>query len=89
MIDIFNQKRANRRLRDQKDALQKPLSFIGATQASLFFTKEKIALKRALISTGCGYCAGAIKNFDKVIKSLLFLFLNEMADLLSLELLEL
>ena len=70
----------NRRLRDNKSALQMPLSLIKAVKSSSFFTKKKRTPTRVLMSTSFGHYNGGIGSSEEVTKSFLFFFLNRLAD---------
>ena len=55
----------------------------------LIFAGKKRMPTKAPASTKPGYCTGGIENSKKITKNLLFLFLNRLADMLGLKLLEL
>ena len=56
IVDVIDRRRVNSRLGDSKSALQVLLSLIEAAQLTLFLTKGKKALTRALGSKSFGYC---------------------------------
>ena len=58
IVDALDRRRVNRRSEDSKNAFQVPLSLIKVAWLSLFFTKGKKILTRALVSTSFGHCNG-------------------------------
>ena len=55
VVDALDRRMINRRLKDSKGAFWVPLSLIEIAHSSLFFTKKKKALTRALASTRSGH----------------------------------
>ena len=89
VVDALDRKMVNRRLGESEDASRVPLSSIETARSSLFFTEEKRVPTRAPASTRSDHCTGGMESSEEVIKRLLFLLLNGLADPLGVELLEL
>ena len=65
------------------------MSLIEKVLTNLFFIKEKKTPIRVLPNMRSSYYASKIQSLEKVIKSLLFLFLKQLTDSLDVEFLKL